>query len=312
MGFYEMVFGDPDQRRLSRANAEGTNVSVEACDDYGGVLGGINGFFCHMEKDMGIRGPGAATKSFAGLVIHAEILKTATTIGSVTYDYQAEVWICNAQVNNCALLTNFNRFDYVAFSYDAAAGVNKGYALSSPNALISAGTGASEIIYDVGSASASQSVAAKLNFTDPNSVTYDMRVLGTKTASAFTMNVVGYDSTHASGFRFAMSGAPPSANGGNNYYNMYFEDASGIGSNGYYSLDVAGVSAPAQANGYCALASEQGSATGIQSATGHCTGYNFAPFDTYSLAGHTPNAQGFTANGILNTWQGMSAHPSAL
>lgn len=308
IGFYEMVFGDPDQRNLSRSSADGTNVADEPCDTYGGVLGGINSFFCHMEKDMGIRGVGSTTKTFGTMVIHAEIVLSSVTISGVTYDHQAEVWVCDSSSLDCTQTANFSRFDYVAFSFDKASGVNKGYAESSPNGLPGGQTGASQITYDVGSGTANQSISAKLNFSD-GSNTYDMRVLAYKSSTGFQVNVVGYGAS--AGFRFAMSGAPPSMSGGTNYYNMYFEATGGSGTSGFYTLEAAGLAAPATNHGMCILASESGSSTGVASGGSNCSSYAFAAFDTYSASG-SPNAQSFTVNGILGTWQGMAAHLSAI
>ncbi|MEK7358490.1 MAG: hypothetical protein AAB250_18745, partial [Bdellovibrionota bacterium] len=204
---------------------DGANVGSESCDGYGGLIGGINSFFCHMEKDMGITGVGGATKTFGSYKVRAEIAQTSTTINSVTYDYTGSVWICSS---SCTVASNFSRFYFIAFSFDKAAGINKGYALNIPGMFEGNTSDAMEIVYDLGTASSSQSIEGKGIFTNGGTA-HKMRVKGVKTSTSFKMNVAMHDGTN--GFRFAMSGAPPSTT--SNYYNMYYEATGGSGSDGY-------------------------------------------------------------------------------
>ena len=167
---------------------------------------------------------------------------------------------------------------------------------------------AMEIIYDLGSASTTQSVSAKAVFVQ-GATTFRMRTLGTKTSTTLKMNLAFHDGTN--GFRFAMSGAAPSAT--SNYYNMYYEGAGGTSSNGFYSLDAAALTAPATANGTCILAVESGSTTNTTTGGANCSTYSFSAFDFNSLtATGSPDAQSMTATGVLGTWQGMAANPTAL
>lgn len=304
--FYEMVFGNPDQRKQSRDKSkDGANVGSEACDGYGGLIGGINGFFCHMEKTMGITGVGGATKTFGNFKVRAEIALASTTINSVTYTHTGSVWFCTS---SCTVASSFNRFYFIAFTYDKAAGVNKGYALNIPGMMDGNVNDAMEIIYDLGSASASQTVSGKGVFTN-SGTSHKMRVTGTKTSTSFKMNVAMHNGTN--GFRFAMSGAPPTTT--SNYYNMYYEATGGTGSGGYYSLDTAALSAIATGNGSCQLAVESGTSTQFTSGGSNCSALSFQAFDYYSLtASGSPSVQGLTASGILGTWQGMAANPSSI
>ncbi len=309
--FYEMLFGGPDQRKESRnSESEGTTVEVEACGGYGGIIGGINGFFCHMEKDMGIVGPGAATKTFGAFKVHAEIVKTPTTVNSVVYDYVGSVWMCVIASADCTKVANFNRMYYIAFSYGKTTGVNKGYALNVPGIMNGNNSDAMEIIYDLGSATVNQTIKAKASFTQ-GLKTYTMRALGSKTTTNMQLNMSFYDGTN--GFRFAMSGAPPSATATSNYYNMYYEAAGGSGSGGFYALDTAGLAAPATANGSCLVAVESGTSTTTSSGGSNCTSLSFGAFDYYAATASGPlSAQSLTSSSILGTWQGMAANPSAL
>lgn len=307
--FYEMFFGNPDQRKSSRGNKEGANVGNEACDGYGGLIGGINGFFCHMEKDMGITGPGSATKTFGTSKVHAEITKTATTVNGVTYAYVGDVWVCRSPAD-CTQTANFSRMYFIAFSYDKVNGINKGYALTVPGIMQGNTNDAMEIIYDIGKASATQTISSRAVFVN-GSNTFRMRALGQKTTTAFQMNVVGYDGTN--GFRFAMAGAPPSTTVASNYYNMYYEGSGGAGTSGFYAVDTSALTTPVTGNGLCELAVESGSTTTMTSGGTNCSAMAFQAFDYYALtASGTPNAQALTAAGILGTWQGMATNPTAL
>jgi hypothetical protein len=310
-GFYEMVFGDPQQRELSRGSEDGVEVGSENCDGYGGLIGAVNSFFCHMEKDMGITGVGSVTKVFGSYKVHAEIALSSTTINSVTYDYVGSVWVCDTGSADCTNVANYNRFYFIAFTFDKTAGINKGYVLNVPGLLQGDSSGAMEIVYDLGSASATQTIQGKTIFTN-SGTSYNMRVLGAKTSSLFQMNVVGYGGASPAGFRFAMSGAPPSTEGGVNYYNMYYEGSGGTGSGGFYTLDAAGLSAPATSGGMCVSADESGATTDMTAASSaNCSSFAFQAFDYYA-ATSTPSCQALTASSILGTWQSMAAHPSAL
>lgn len=309
--FYEMVFGNPDQRNRARDGKDGASVGSESCDGYGGIIGGINSFFCHMEKDMGITGPGGSTKDFGSVKVRAEIAASSTTINSVTYDYVGSVWICDTGSLNCALTTNFSRAYYIAFSYNNATGVNRGYALTVPGIFDGNTNDALEIVYDIGTSSSPQTIVATAVFVS-GSDTFKMRVNGSRTSSGFQLNLSGHNGS--TGFRFAMSGAPPSVSGGANYYNMYYEGNGGSGSNGFYSVDNAGLAAPATGNGMCVTAIETGSSTSMTAAnSSNCSSYSFAAFSYYALtASGSPNAQGLSAATILGSWQGMAANPTSL
>jgi hypothetical protein len=308
--FFEMVFGNPDQRSQSRHNQDSDDVGSEACEGYGGLIGGINSFFCHMEKDMGITGPGSATRTFAQFKIRAEIALAQTTINSVSYNYTGSVWVCDSSAANCSLTANFSRMYYIAFSYDKTSGINKGYALTVPGSMNGHASDAMEIIYDLGSASATQSIQAKATFSNGGS-TFNMRVTGVKTATSFKLNVVSFDGVN--GTRFAASGTPATKTSAANYYNMYYEGSGGTGTNGFYTIDAAALAAPSTANGMCVLSSEHGSTANMANAGGSCGSLGFQAFDYYALtASGSPSAQGLTAASILGTWQGMPLHPSAL
>ena len=315
--FYEMIFGNPDQRSASRNNEDSHSLRGEACEGYGGLLGGINSFFCHMEKDMGITGPGSVTKSFGTMIVHAEIIANSVTINTVQYSSQGKVWVCNTQVNSDCMTNRLHYAPayYIAFTFDRIAGINKGYALSDPGIFQGVTGNASEIIYDIGSTNQNQALSGKVVYTS-GTETFKMRVLGTKTTSSFQLNLSAFSSGASGGFRFAMAGSPPASSSTTaNVYNLYYENASGAGSNGNYVTDAALLTAPPTANGYCVSANESGSSTTVAPAAGSCATKAFAAFDfnalTASGAG-SPNAQAMSAATILGSWQGMPANPSSL
>lgn len=310
--FYDMVFGNPNIRKAVKDRNDRNDLRAESCESYsdGSLLNIVNNFFCHMEKDMGIKGVGSVTKTFAppgqsGMTVRAEIAQTAVTINSVSYDYQGKVWVCSA---SCTSAANFNRAFYIAFSYNTGSGINKGYVLTSPGSFNSSQSGsAMEIEYDIGSGTVTQSVKAKAVFVH-SSATHKMRALGQKTSSSVKVNVAFHDGTN--GRRFAMATSPGFT--ANKYFNMYFEGSGGGGTNGFYSLDAAGIAAPSTSNGFCVSAAETGTALAPTSVTAsNCSSLSFLAFD-HTSNGAAPKVIDFTASSILGTWQGMSANPSSI
>lgn len=310
--YYDMIFGTAKGRNAARSASQGVTVANESCDVYDVFLGSVNGFFCHLEKDLGVTGVGKATKNLQSMTIHAEVNATAITINGVAYTGQGWVWIC--QTASCTNLTQFNRAYFIAFTFDKANGINKGYVLQDPGAVTSqAAGGAMEIIYDVGSASATQTVKLRA-IQSQGGGTYAMRAVGSKTSTLFDLNLAIYNSG-VGGIRFAMAGTPPSASGGSsNTYSMFYEYGSG-GGTGMTASDGSGITnPPAISGGFCVSASESGATmttTGTSSSA--CSSYSFSAFDYFAnTASGTPSVQALTASGILGTWQGMAANPSAL
>lgn len=315
---YDMVFGNPNQRKATRERNDSNDVGAESCDGYGGILGVINGFFCHMEKDMGITGVGSATKTFAdtggNMSVRAEVTLTSTTINSVTYSYLAKVWVCSA---SCTSTSSFSRAFYLAFSYDTAAGVNKGYGLVSPGSFNSNQTGsAMEIEYDIGSSTATQFVRGKAIFVN-NGNTFKTRILGEKSSTSLKVSVAMHNGTN--GYRFAMSTTPGFSD--SKYMNMYYEGSGGAGSNGFYSLDAAGtngIGTAATGNGLCTSGVESGTSMSTSSvAASNCSALSFLAFDyasanTSAAGGAYLNSGSFTAAGILGTWQSMTVNPTSI
>jgi len=317
-GVYDMVFGNPNQRKAIRDRNESNDVGAESCNGYGGILGVINGFFCHMEKDMGITGVGSATKTFAGggstVTVRAEVEATAVTINSIAYTHLAKVWVCAA---SCSSVSNFSRAFYLAFSYNATTGINKGYGLINPGSFNSTQTGsAMEIEYDIGSSTATQYVRGKAIFVDGAS-TYKSRILGERTSSSMKISVAMHDGTN--GFRFAMSTTPDFS--ASKFMNMYYEGAGGAGSNGFFTLDAAGtngIGTPATGNGLCTSGVESGSSMSVSSvASSNCSALSFLAFDyasanTSAAGGLYLNSGSYTAASILGAWQSMAANPSSI
>lgn len=309
--FFEMVFGNPNQRKAVRDRNQSNNLNLESCEGYGGFMGAINSFFCHMEKDMAIKGVGSATKSFVGpqgsMTVRAEVTQSSPTVSGVVYTYEAKVWVCTA---TCGSTGSFNRAFYLAFSYDAASGVNKGYALMEPGKFDNQTGSAMEIVYDIGTSSTTQDVAIKAVFVNSGGTPFKIRAKGQKTSTSMKMNVVMYNGTYQN--RVAIATTPGEAS---KYLNMYFENSAGSGASGHYSINAAGVaSAPATANGFCASGAETGDTLSLTSASAaNCSSLSFLSFDHYSTsASGTPSVEAFTSTGITGSWQGMASSPTSL
>ena len=315
--FFELLFGTPDQENAAVENSTSNNAATENCSAYGGVVGAVDTFFCHMEQDMGITGPGAATKIYGNIEVHAEIVKTTTTIGATTYDYQGEVWVCDTSTSDCTQTANYSRAYYIAYNFDQTSGVNQGFMLTDPGAVSgSPGSMALQVSYDLGSNVSTKTISMETTFLS-GTTTYNMWAKGQKTSTLMQVDVASYDSTDG-GVRFAVSTAP-----GINitkYYNMYYEGSAGSGTGGYYSTDYAGItSAPPTANGLCVQADDAGSSLSSTTVTSsNCSSLPFMTFDDFSLsADGSPNVETLSTTSILTPsggtlWNGMAANPSSL
>ena len=320
--FYQLLFGTPDQENAAINNDGVHDVTQENCDGYGGVIGVVDSFFCHMEQDMGITSLGSYTNTYGNYQIHAEFTQTPLSIAGHLYAYQGEVWACNTTTSNCSQTSNYQQAYYIAFTNDPGGGVNDGYLITEPG-VFSGQTGtAMQISYDVGSSQPNQYVNVQAIFQNASD-TYSMWASGQKTATNVQLNLASYDSTNG-GVRFALSTTPDI--GDTKYFNLYFENSSGAttcssSSNGYCSTDNSafGIStAPATGDGLCIYSTDAGSsvADSVVSASS-CGGLPFLTFSDYALtADGTPSAQALTQSTILSSpgsaWNGMPATPSSL
>lgn len=168
---FERFFGKEDAKDES-ANCKGSDR-----DDDRGMLGMVNNIFCHLEKDMGIKGTGSATKCFnmsmtdngmtqcsnsggdssASTSVHCEITDNAA--GS-TYNKTASCWLCKG--SSCSAVTAFNRFMNLSWSY-VSGGTNKGQLLMDNGAFEgTAGQSGMNFSWDLSSDTSSKSVTAKV------------------------------------------------------------------------------------------------------------------------------------------------------
>lgn len=189
-------------------------ATCDAADGKGGLIGVVNGFFCHMEKGMGITGvtPGV-TKVFGNMSVRAVVTAGAYNVATINYGYNAQVWVCFA---GCTATSGFNRAINFYFSSATDKTVNKGHMLINPNAFESAGssTSAMNLQYDVGTSTTNKFITAKVIFVN-GTVTQRMRMDGSKTANILVATGVMHDGTN--GYRFATQ-LDTTANSGGVYF----------------------------------------------------------------------------------------------
>ncbi len=310
----EMLFGSPDSRKKLKDHNDTGSVTKEACDGYDGLLGIVNGFFCHMEKDMGITGLGKVTKTFGTTSVRAEVTAGGSvTLGGITtaYDYTANVWVCNSA---CTTASAYVQAFHIVFSYKPDGTINKGFLIHRPGVFDNTGSAnGMQIQYDIGSATANQSVNGKMIFSNSGK-TFKMRAMGVKSASGLKMNINGHDGTN--GFRFALSTTPAIATSAAKYFNIYAEGPTytGVGS---YALGAAAQAAIPTSNGGCFSATDSGSTQAfVAAAASNCSslGLNAFDIDNATVAAFTNS--GATASNILQSdtgaWNGMPVNPSSI
>lgn len=323
--YYQFLFGTPDQENAAISDDGVHDVSQENCDGYGGVVGVVNSFFCHMEKDMGITALGSFTKTYGNYQIHAEFSLSPVTINSHGYAYQGFVWECDTTSADCSQTSNFQRAYYIAFSNDPGGGVNDGFLITEPGLFTGQSGTALQLQYDVGSTTPNPFVQVESVFVNGTD-TYSLWAYGVKSATNMQLDLAAYDTTASQGYRFALSSTPDFGDTKN--FNVYYEDPSGAAtcsaaSNGYCSTDNAGIStAPAITNGLCINASDTGSTISDNVVSqSNCGALSFLQFSDYALTSSgTPNAQSLTQQTVLEVtagtisteWNGMPATPSSL
>lgn len=216
---FNVLFGSRDAKQ-----------KLQTCEDGGsnsGLIGVVNSFFCHMEKDMGITGPtSGVTKVFndsgGAMSVRAQIIAGDVVISGVTYSHQARVWVCTT---GCTLAANFARAIYIAFSYDKDALVNKGYLLMEPDRFDGGSSSALKLIYNVGESVGTKTIVAHGKFSD-GATTIRMYADGSKSSNVTSITVLMHDSTNG-GMRVAAR-----VNESSNVGGVYFEAPVGAGFSG--------------------------------------------------------------------------------
>lgn len=290
---FNMFFGKESERKALE--------NCSAADGQGGIMGIVNGFFCHMEKDMGITGVTAGvTKVMGTMSVRAVVSAGSYSVSSVAYDYNAQVWVCHSA---CTAASGFNRAINFYFSYASDKTINKGHMLINPNAFESGGsaTSAMNLQYDVGTATVTKSITAKAIFVQ-GGVTQKMRIDGSKASNVVGVTGVMHNGTD--GFRFA-SQLDTTANTGG----VYFESPSGAAGPGMGALNSAAAGDDMTSSSMCFT--RAATATDwTYTATGS-TGCTVKIFPADSNAA----VNGYTTNSILTIgtlWEGMTANPGSI
>lgn len=155
---FNAFFGDTTQ---SSAQSSCTSSTTDTS-----LLGSVNQILCHMERDMGIKATGNATKSYTdsttstAVTVHCEISANAS---SATYSDTASCWICSGASSACTSASSFSRFMNLQWSYLSNKTVNKGELLMDFGAFSGTlGKSGMNMTYDVGTSSSSKTITAKL------------------------------------------------------------------------------------------------------------------------------------------------------
>ncbi|MBC7741096.1 MAG: hypothetical protein H7061_02785 [Bdellovibrionaceae bacterium] len=282
---------------------EADKVAHATCDGgegKGGIIGIVNGFFCHMEKDMGIKGvTTGVTKVFGTMSVRAVVSAGSYTVASVNYAFNAQVWVCHSA---CTATSGFNRAINLYFTALPDKTINKGHMLINPNAFESSGsaTSAMNLQYDVGTGTTNKVVTAKVIFGN-GSTTEKWRMDGSKSVSALGITGVMHNGTN--GYRFATQ-LDPSTNAGG----VYFEapGATGTGT-GPLSPSTSGDNLSSSSMCFTRAKSSADWAYTPTGSTG-CTVKIF-PADSNTAV------SGYTSSSILTIgtlWESMAANPSSI
>ena len=275
-------------------------ATCDAGDGKGGLVGIVNGFFCHMEKGMGIKGvTTGVTKVFGNMSVRAVVTAGAYTVATINYNYNAQVWVC---YTGCTATSGFNRAINFYFSFVNDKTVNKGHMLINPNAFESSGsaTSAMNLQYDVGTGTTNKFVVAKVIFTN-GTVTQRMRMDGSKTGNLLGATGVMHDGTN--GFRFATQ-LDTAANSGGVYYEA--PGATGPGT-AVLSPSTSGDNLSSSSMCFSRVASGDDFIYSPTGSTG-CTVKVFPSDSNTAVSGYTTNS----VLTIGTVWESMSANPSSI
>lgn len=303
---------------------ESSRQNSKTCDggmSDGGVLSIVNGFFCHMEKDMGITGTtSGVTKTFQDMKVRAVVEGSsgggAYTVDSVAYDYRAQVWVCLTSSSSCAATTNFNRAVYITYSYKSDNTINKGHMFMNPGAF-SGQSSAMNLKYDLGTSTATKTSTLKMKHT-AGGQTFSMHGTATKTSAGIVkVNMVAHNGTFA--FRFVGT-----LDETNNMAAVYFEtpNSAFCSGTGCATVNTAmtGDTLSVSSNGLCTSRSRTSTDWAYTAvANSNCSSLSFAAFPPVSATdagNYSTTATDGTgilvpaANGSL--YNGMTANPSAI
>lgn len=291
---FNMFFGT-ESERTALANCDTTGSTA-------GILGVVNSFFCHMEKDMAITGvTTGVTKTFGGMSIRAVVSAGSGgyVINSITYDYNAQVWVCHS---GCTATTGFNRAINFYFSYATDKTINKGHMLMNPNAFESGGSSnsAANLQYDVGTSTTNKFITAKVIFVN-SGTTMKMRMDGSKISNLLGVTGILHNGTN--GFRFAAQLDATANTGG-----AYFE-APGASGSGMGTLNPTASGDDLSSSSMCFTRAK--SATDWTYTTTGVLGCTIKTFPSDS----SDAVNAYTTNSVLTIgtlWESMSANPSAI
>ena len=275
-------------------------ATCDAGEGKGGVLGVVNGFFCNMEKRMGITGvtPGV-TKVFGNMSVRAVVTAGAYTVATINYDYNAQIWVC---YTGCTVTGNFTRAINFYFSSATDKTVNKGHMLMNPNAFQSSGnsTSAMNLQYDVGTSTVSKFVTAKTIYVN-GTTTQRIRMDGSKNGNILGATGVMHNGTN--GFRFATQLDTTANTGG-----VYFESAGAAGpGTAALSPGTSGDNLSASSMCFTRAASGDDWEYTPTGSTG-CTVKIFPADSNTAVSGYTTNS----VLTIGSLWENMTANPAAI
>ena len=299
---FKSFFGSEGaKKRSSRCDMADT-------DSNSGLLQTVNSFFCHMEKDMGIKGvTTGVTKVFGSKSVRASVTAGPFTVNSVSYAYQAQVWVCNSA---CTSTSAFSRAINIYFSYSPDKTINKGDMIFDTGAFDSTfGQNGLHLTYDVGSSTATQTMSARAVFQQ-NGTQQELRVDSSKTGNVLGVTIVvvsGATATTANSFRFAAQ-LDTSLNTGGVYFEVpTTSSASGAG---VAAVNISSASDSKTASSMCLARVADGVDDWNYTTTGStgCAVQSFSSDSATAVGAYTVTA--ILTGGSL--WNGMAANPPAI
>jgi hypothetical protein len=199
--WYNNVWGN-SAARVKLAKCEAVDDANET-----GFVGYANNLFCHLERDLNITGPTAAGGvtgqfMFASIEVHVHV-EVAGEAGSGAYngyDHEAKMWGCavNGPVD-CTNLTDYKKFAYVTWSYNADKTVSKGVMVH--DQYIQNGTTGLYIktTWDTGTSTGTKSLT-----TLEKSSNYLMLASHVTAGDKVSATIVTYNGSNGDGLRMAM------------------------------------------------------------------------------------------------------------
>jgi len=323
--FMELFSGSPGEQKLT------STCSASDSDSSLGVLGFVNNFFCHLEKDLLITAetPVAGVTGTYGstMHVHVEVGQPSNfSVGGVAYTNEGKMWVCQdlgsvkcysgSSGPTTADASKFNRAVYIAWTSNTSGSINLGTMIVDTAAFTNTTGDILALTYDVGTADTTTSISAQYvnnhasgTLSDGTSYSIaNMATSMTATQSVVSENLTlvagGTTAAIANSERF-LATVNLSTLGGFSY--LEGPGTTGDGTAVFVSADLTSSSAPASSAAVC-------SSLALNSAL---TDYTYTETSSCTLTlgsfADTPSDVGNYTSTSIATWPSdMAANPTTL